>query len=413
MDTGSTSACQSSNAHITFDRPLLTCGYVDGALPSSTIARLARTARPYTISEGFVCNLTPCAAGSATAVQWVGLAEPAASVAARSGDVTASIDVVIVNWNSGSLLRECVGSLVAADPTGALLNVIVVDNASTDSSADGLPAEASWTPTISNLENRGFAAACNQGAAAGTSRYVLFLNPDTRVEQAALNRVLAFMDASANQQVGIAGIQLLDAAGAVARSCSRHPTPARMIGALFFLDRLLPGLLRPHLMREWDHGNSRDVEQIIGAFYFVRRELFQLLGGFDEQFFVYYEEVDFARRAEQRGYRTHYLSDVRAFHMGGGTTNVVRALRLFLVTQSRVLYAFKHFPWPIAAVHACGALTVEPLLRSLYFALLRDTQSMKESLLAARLLWRGAFSLMRGIEAPGTRPSVALPWHGR
>lgn len=318
--------------------------------------------------------------------------------------MSVQVDVVIVNWNAGLLLRDCVESIVAADRAGDLVSLAIVDNGSSDHSSTGLPAGQVRSTVIQNLSNRGFAAACNQGAGVGCAPYILFLNPDTRVDRAALSRVLAFMDDAANVSIGICGIQLVDDAGHVSRSCSRHPSPGRMLGGLAALDRVMPSVVAPHLMSEWDHAENRLVDQVIGAFFFVRRSLFERLGGFDERFFVYYEEVDFARRADSLGMRTYFLADTQAYHAGGGTTNSVRAFRQFLVTQSRTLYAFKHFSRLTATLHAVGALTVEPLVRVAYFLLRGDLRSARESVVAARRLWSGASFLLHGEETPGTRP---------
>lgn len=321
--------------------------------------------------------------------------------------MSAAVDVVIVNWNAGPLLLECVASLAEADRGRDRLNVLIVDNASTDGSMDALPTGDLTLSVMRNTVNRGFAAACNEGAVAGRAPYLLFLNPDTRVTGGVLERVLDFMDASTNRDIGICGVQLTDRTGVVSRSCSYHPTPARMLAALIALDRLLPKVVRPHAMADWDHAGSRDVEQVIGAFFFVRRVLFERLRGFDERFFVYYEEVDFARRAAMSGAKTHYLAGVSAFHQGAGTTDSVRAFRQFLVTQSRMLYAFKHFRRPVAVLHAIGSLAVEPLVRVAYFLARGELRSARESLVAAHLLWRGAGSLLRGAEVEGTRPPPA------
>jgi hypothetical protein len=318
--------------------------------------------------------------------------------------MTPAIDVVIVNWNTGTLLRDCVSSIAAADAGRGLTRTIVVDNASSDGSAD-LPGELLPSLVmIRNDENVGFAAACNQGAALGSARYVLFLNPDTTIGAPVLDYLIPFMDAAEHQHIGLCGIQLRDATGAVSRSCSYHPTPGRMIAALVGLDRVLPGVFRPHFMSGWDHSDSRSVDQVIGAFYLVRRSLFDALHGFDERFFVYYEEVDFARRAAERGAVTWFTGDVAAYHLGGGSSDKVRAFRSFLVAQSRVLYAFKHFPRALAIAHAVGALTVEPMLRALVLAASGRIDESRESLHAARMLWRGWMPLLRGREVPGTRP---------
>src|SRR6516225_7084798 len=125
--------------------------------------------------------------------------------AAAQKDSAPVVDVVIVNWNSRLLLRECVAA-IERSPIAKQLHVIVVDNASTDGSSDGLAGGA--VEIVRNPTNRGFAAACNQGAARGTARFVLFLNPDVRVRPDAIANAASYMDDPANAGVGIDGARL-------------------------------------------------------------------------------------------------------------------------------------------------------------------------------------------------------------
>ena len=295
--------------------------------------------------------------------------------------------IVIVNWNAGEQLRDCLCSIVQADKIGfELERVVVVDNASTDRSLYGIEALALPLEVIRNTENRGFAAACNQGAWGSNADYLLFLNPDTRLFANSLSAPIRFMESPDNQRVGICGIQLIDEAGAVARSCARFPTPGMFYAAMFGADRLLPRL--GHFMREWDHTTTREVDQVIGAFFLVRWQLFEFMGGFDEQFFVYFEEADFSLRARQAGWSSYYLASVSAFHKGGGTSDQVKAARLFYSLRSRLLYGFKHFSLPQAALLAAATLAIEPVTR-LGFDLLRGAlPAASETLSGYRMLYR-------------------------
>ncbi|HET9725954.1 MAG TPA: glycosyltransferase family 2 protein [Gemmatimonadales bacterium] len=275
-----------------------------------------------------------------------------------------SVDVVSVNWNSGRQLAECLASLAATDRTRVTLGrVVVVDNASSDGSAGGIDRDDLPLEVLANPTNRGFAAACNQGARAGQSPYILFLNPDTRLEFNSLAAPLAFLESAAAADVGICGIQLVDAEGKVARSCARFPTARQLAAAAIGLDRLLPGAFPGFLMREWDHRDSRRVDHVIGAFYLVRRSLFERLGGFDERYFVYLEDLDFSLRAREAGWHSYFLASARAFHRGGGTSDQVRAERLLYLLRSRLHYAHRHFSPAGAAAVRAATLGVEPLVR--------------------------------------------------
>lgn len=274
-----------------------------------------------------------------------------------------SVDIVIVNWNSGSLLAQCIES-VRLYGAGLVGHCIVVDNCSKDDSALFLEG-ASDIILISAKQNLGFGRACNFGAAQGNSPFVLFLNPDARLLHRSLETSLAYLGSPENVNIGIAGVQLLDDNGQVQRTCAKAPIPRRLIAKSFGIATLIKGL--DMQMKAWDHANTRRVDQVMGAFFFVRRDLFADLDGFDERFFVYFEEVDFSVRASQIGFSSTYLAEAQAYHKGGGVSEQVKDQRLFYSLRSRILYAFKHFS-QLPAMCVCGStLFVEPMTR---FALL-------------------------------------------
>jgi N-acetylglucosaminyl-diphospho-decaprenol L-rhamnosyltransferase len=255
-----------------------------------------------------------------------------------------SLDIVIVNWNTGQALRECIKSAAEADRAGfALGRVVVVDNASTDESWMQLEAGDLPIEVQRNSVNRGFAAACNQGAGGSAAQYLLFLNPDTRLFSGSLTRPIAFMERAENRTVGICGVRLLDDAGRETISCARFPTPITFLGQATGLNRLLPTLFKPHLLSADECRTTRIVDQVIGAFFLVRRELFDRLGGFDERFFVYFEEVDFALRARRLGFVSMVLADSTACHVGSVSSDQIKDARLFYSLRSRLAYGRKHY----------------------------------------------------------------------
>jgi GT2 family glycosyltransferase len=268
--------------------------------------------------------------------------------------------VVIVNWNSGLLLRECLQSFAATLDDAVATRITVVDNASTDGSCEGLETPVPLV-LLRNAENRGFGAACNQGAAGSDSEFLLFLNPDTRLMPGSLSRPASYLQAAGN--VGIVGIRLRDAAGNVARNTARTPTARSMIGNSLGLDRLLPWVFLPHFYTDWAHDDTRVVDQVMGAFFFVPRAVFAALGGFDERFFVYFEDLDFAVRARQRGWSSVYLATAEAFHKGQGTTEGATERRLFYFCRSKLLFALKFFRATGAFATIAVTLTLEPVAR--------------------------------------------------
>lgn len=291
------------------------------------------------------------------------------------------LSIVIVNWNAGHQLRDCISSI--RDLHGNVhTRIVVVDNASSDDSLNGIEFLGIPVTIIRNGSNLGFAAACNQGAVIATTPYLLFLNPDTRLYENSLDTPLSFMANPDNAKIGICGIQLINESGQVDRSCARFPTLLIFLLQSVGLNKL-PGLRRFSLHRtDWDHATTQTVDHVIGAFLLVRRALFEQLQGFDERFFVYLEDLDFSRRAHLNGWQSVYLTKAQAFHAGGGTSKQVKAARLFYSIRSRLLYGFKHFSpaaaWAVLAV----TILLEPISR-ITFAV-------------ARASWRDAFYTFQG-----------------
>ena len=264
---------------------------------------------------------------------------------AGAASTPGSIQIVIVNWNTGDFLRRCLRSIgpAAARPDVDLVGVTVIDNASVDGSAVELGDLDLPLTVVCNRTNVGFAAACDQGAAKSESDYLLFLNPDTELDPEALALVTAFMDERGNQRVGICGAQVLHPDGAPAISCSRFPTPRMMFGKMTGLSRLLPRWFPEHHLRPEETRTSGFVDQVIGAFFFVRRPLFEALEGFDTKYFIYYEEVDFSLRAREHGFGSYFLREARVIHFESVSAGQAIDLRLYHSLHSRSLYVRRHW----------------------------------------------------------------------
>ncbi len=298
-----------------------------------------------------------------------------------------TLDIVIVNWNTGDDLRACLKTLAATNrSTVTVSRIVVVDNASSDGSAENLDAGDLRLVVIKNHENRGFAAACNQGAAGSNSDYVLFLNPDTLLPRDALSKPVLFLEDPARHDIGICGVQMVDDHGQPSTSCARFPTPTVIFGEATGLSRIMPAVFKPQLMKPQECVTSGHVDQIIGAFFLVRGDLFRRLGGFDERFFMYSEEVDLSFRAAQRGFRSYLLNDVTVAHAGGRSSRQVRAARLFYMLRSRTKYAFKHYSRPVALLLAVLTVVVELPLRLVRGVAHRSLTECSETLRAYRLL---------------------------
>ena len=147
------------------------------------------------------------------------------------------LDIVIVSWNAGDFLRACLRSLAHAQAsTQACWNVVVVDNASADGSTDRLTGALPQLTRLDNQENIGFAAACNQGARAGSAAAILFLNPDVEVEAGELDAALAYLGQPGNERIGVLGVRMHDDGARLQASAARRPTPGRLVAHAAALD---------------------------------------------------------------------------------------------------------------------------------------------------------------------------------
>jgi len=257
----------------------------------------------------------------------------------------ATIDVVVVCWNDKEKIATALDSVLAlsevlADPEFA--HVVVSDNGSNDGSREFLRERYGERVTIlENGRNLGFGAACNRAFAATDSRYVYLLNPDAELRDGALSAIVKFLEA--NPRCGIAGSRIYNLDGTIQESCGEFDTWA---GA--FLRSSAWGDLPPFrrfangaLLRGWDYAGERRVDLVIGAALAIRRDLLKQIGGFDERFFLYHEEVDFAKRADAAGWETWYVPSSQAVHEGMGSArglyNVERRKQ-----KSRRAYWLKH-----------------------------------------------------------------------
>lgn len=277
------------------------------------------------------------------------------------------IDIVIVNWNSGYLLRDCIDSIFQSNNESLVHSLIVVDNFSKDESLEKvIPNER--IHIIKNQVNKGFAAACNQGFGMCNAPYTLLLNPDTRLLPDVLMKGYEFMQKQT--EVNIMGCQLLYEDNRVAPSCSRFPTPLHFLYDATGLSILFPKVFTPALiMMDWDHRSGRYVDQVMGAFMLIRKETFERIGFFDERFFVYYEELDFSRRLFLSGGKTFFNAEIQTYHIGKGTTASITDFRLYLSLSSRMKYARKHFTVFGQIVTSISTFCIEPFSRTVFYLL--------------------------------------------
>jgi GT2 family glycosyltransferase len=238
--------------------------------------------------------------------------------------------VVIPTWNGRELLSECLGSVVGASHDGQPVEVIVVDNGSTDGSSGFVARDFPQVRLLVNDANRGFAAACNQGARAAASEHVFFLNNDARVEAGWLAPLLRTL--ATDPQVAAVGSLVLDWAGA---SIDFGRAGLTSSGRGIQLDIGQPVTQAPDGPTDQLFAN--------GAAVMVRRDLFLEVGGFDERFFAYYEDVDLGWRYWVMGWRVILEPASRVFHRHHGTSRRLRPEQVdFLLTRNAIAAAVKN-----------------------------------------------------------------------
>jgi N-acetylglucosaminyl-diphospho-decaprenol L-rhamnosyltransferase len=238
---------------------------------------------------------------------------------------------------------------------------IVVDNASSDSTVDCVRGR-SGLRLIANSENRGFAAGLNQGVReSGGSDFILILNPDAQLVTP-IDKLV-----EATQRQGVAAGRLVDETGRTQAGFTirRFPTPASLVFELFGVNRLWPSnpVNRSYRYLDRNLDQAGPVDQPAGAFLMVRRDVWKQLGGFDEQFFpVWFEDVDFCRRAVSVGYQIAYVPGVAARHRGGHSVGQVPVgRRASYWCASLLKYGAKHFgPWTFRGICAAVVLSSVP-----------------------------------------------------
>jgi len=271
------------------------------------------------------------------------------------------VDIVIINWNSDDYLQKCIHSIFSDSNEHFVNKVFIIDNNPSDSSLQKI-LENDKIEIIRNKENRGFAKAANQGFKLSKAPYVLLLNPDTQLLNSTLKDCIEFMDKETN--IDILGCRLLNDKGEISPSCARFPTPFKLFMDCIGFSKVFPKVFsQAILMTDWGHKESRYVDQVMGAFMFMRHSIFDKVGFFDERFFVYFEELDFSKRLFDLGGKTFYNTTISAIHSGEGTTKSVKAFRLFLNIKSRLQYCKKHFSRSGFLLVWFGTYFIEPFSR--------------------------------------------------
>jgi GT2 family glycosyltransferase len=287
------------------------------------------------------------------------------------------LSVVILNWNTREDLRRCLASIArnssaqrsltairaygevpvgdgVAASDGPRIEVIVVDNDSSDGSPEMTRENFPWAKLIVNPENVGFSAGNNRGIEAAEGRYVLLLNPDTTVHPGALEALVSFADL--RREAGVVGAKLLNGDGSLQYSCRAFPT----LATAFFRDTPLGRLFpknrynRDYLLTDWDHDSPREVDWVSGAAMLLRRETLDQIGGLDESFFMYCEDMDICYRAREKGWTVLFCPDAVITHLIARASDQNVAAMLVEHHKSMLRFFRKHYAaeanplvWPV------------------------------------------------------------------
>jgi len=286
------------------------------------------------------------------------------------------LSIVIVNWNVRDLLRRCLQSLnpkfqwangqnhIGSFVIGHLtIEIIVVDNASTDGSVEMVRQEFPGVKLIASETNLGYTGGNNLGIKSSQGRYVLLLNPDTEVVGDALSKMVAYMDA--HPTVGALGPQLLNSDGSIQSSRRRFPTLSTAFVESTVIQQWWPDnrILRRYYVHDQPDDAISEVDWVTGACILLRREAVEQVGLLDDEFFMYSEELDWCRRAHDAGWKVIYLPTAQVIHHEGKSSEQVMLFRHIRFQCSKIRYFRKHHGrWAAALVRAFLLLNYAYLL---------------------------------------------------
>ncbi len=261
------------------------------------------------------------------------------------------LSIIIVNWNTRSIVCDCLRSIYQQG--GEIdLEVIVIDNASTDGSVEMVKKDFPQVTLIENSQNRGFAAANNQGIAISKGRYVLLLNSDTIVLDNAIAKTVAFADS--HPEAAVVGCRVLNPDRTLQPTCFMFPSILNMLLSSTYLYKLFPKskFFGRERMTWWDRSDVREVDVVTGCFMLVRQDAIKKVGSMDEQFFIYGEETDWCYRFKQANWKILFAPGAEIIHLGGQSAKK-RATTMVVQLRKSILQFMKKHRGPLIYRIAC------------------------------------------------------------
>jgi GT2 family glycosyltransferase len=309
----------------------------------------------------------------------------------QGGDV--GLSIVVVTWNARKYMPECLKSIQEQETGGLSMETIVVDNASSDSTAELIRHDFPAVKLIQSEINLGFARANNVGIGHAKGKYLFLINPDVIVLPGCLKQIIDALESEPS--VGLLGPRMLGPDKTVRRSTMRFPTPwnsfcrALALDSLFKRSKLFGGFL----MADFKHDRTTDVDILNGWFWAVKRDALNHVGGLDDHLFMYGDDLDWSYRFHRAGYRNVYCSTAEAIHFGGGTT--AKAPVYFYIERQRANIQFwRKYHSPVAVGFYLLTVLLNEVVRLLGYSALfmvkkssRANAILKMKLSAACLLW--------------------------
>lgn len=250
--------------------------------------------------------------------------------------------VIIVNWNTKELLRKCLLSIERQQACS--IEIFVVDNNSMDGSVEMLRNEFPRVQAICNTKNRGFAAANNQALRLAKGSIKILLNSD--IELLSTNTIASLLAFHKETGAGIVGPRLLNPDMTLQQSVRRFPTVWSQLFIVLKLHLIFPNanVMKKYLEKDFDYKTSHQVDQVSGAFFSISTQCAEKVGELDERFWIWFEEVDYCKRASQMGFPSWYFAGVEALHYGGQSfQKVIPSDRQRKFNASLLQYANKYF----------------------------------------------------------------------
>ncbi len=254
------------------------------------------------------------------------------------------VSIIVVSWRVKNQVLNCLATIFK-ETKNLTFEIIVIENDSQDGTVEALKSRFPQVTVIENHKNEGFAKACNQGIYVAKGRYILLLNPDTEIRDNAIYRVATFMEQQPS--IGVAGCKILNPDGTLQPSVRRFPDLASHLLILLKIHNFFPHVqsLKKYYCTDFDYHKTSAVDQVMGAFFMISRTCLKIIGLLDEHYFIWYEEVDFCKRAALHSLKTYFYSETYIVHHKAKSFEQRGSLtKQAIFTRSMLYYFLKHEP---------------------------------------------------------------------